>query len=69
MTYNTLIEKIKDLSVEEKIEIRTLIDKYLIEERREEVYGSYQKTLDEIRDKKVNYSSDINTLKSDLEND
>jgi hypothetical protein len=69
MTYNTLIEKIKDLSVEEKIEIRTLIDKFLIEEKREEIYGSYQQTLNEIRDKKTNYSSDINTLKSDLEND
>ncbi len=50
--FNELIETIKSLSSEEKEEIKFLIERYLIEERREEIYQNYQKSLKELEEEK-----------------
>jgi len=46
--YNTLVEEVKKLSVEEKEELKFLIEKYLVEERREEIFKNYQESKKEI---------------------
>jgi len=63
LRYDSLIESIKSLSLEEKEELRFLIEKYLIEERREKIYNNYQETLKEEQEKKLEYSNDVNKLK------
>ncbi len=40
--YNILVEEVKKLSVEEKEELKSLIERYLIDERREEIFKNYQ---------------------------
>lgn len=42
--YNALVEEVKKLSVEEKKEL-----KFLIEERREEIFKNYQKSKRETK--------------------
>lgn len=63
LRYDSLVESIKSLSLEEKEELRFLIEKYLIEERREKIYNNYQDTLKEAREENLEYSNDVNKLK------
>jgi hypothetical protein len=40
MTFSDLVESVKGLSTSEKLEIQILLQQYLREERREEMYGN-----------------------------
>ncbi|MHC5726297.1 MAG: hypothetical protein ACYTXY_19625 [Nostoc sp.] len=42
MTFSDVVEAIKSLSSEEKLEIQLLLHQYLREERREEIYQNFQ---------------------------
>jgi len=61
--FNELIENIKTLSSEEKEEIKFLIEKYLVEEKREEVYENYQKSVKELNKGKLVFSNNVKKLK------
>ncbi len=61
-----VVEEVKNLSVEEKQELQLLIEKYLIEERRQKIYENYQYSLDELKEDKLVFSSDVDTLKGML---
>ena len=64
--YNTLVEEVKKLSVEEKEELKFLIEKYLVEERREEIFKNYQESKKEIEEEQLEFSGDIKRLKETL---
>lgn len=64
--YNTLVEEVKKLSVEEKEELKFLIEKYLVEERRDEIFKNYQKSKKEIEEEQLEFSGDIKRLKEML---
>lgn len=63
MSFSDVVETIKNLSFEEKQEIQALLAQYLREEKREEIYSNYQKSLDEEREGSLDFSSDNNELK------
>lgn len=67
MTFNKVVESMKTLSTEEKEEIKSLIDHYLIEGKREEIYQNYLVCQQREKEGKLNYSSDINKLMNSLE--
>ena len=62
MSYNfaNVVEEVQKLSSEDKGELRFLLERYLIEERREEIYQNYNESLKELRENKLEFSSDIN---------
>lgn len=64
--YSTLIEEVKRLSTEEKEELKFLIEKYLIEERREDIFKNYQESKKEIEEDRLEFSDDIERLKEIL---
>ena len=68
-SFADIVEVIKALSVQEKQELHELIEKYLIEERREEIYQSYVYSISELQDCKAEFSSDTDKLKGLLLND
>lgn len=70
MSFSDVVETIKNLSFEEKQEIQALLVQYLREEKREEIYNNYQKSLDEEREESLDFSSNINELKQliDIDN-
>jgi hypothetical protein len=41
MTFSDVVEAIKSLSSEEKLEIKLLLQQYLRQERREEIYQNF----------------------------
>lgn len=67
MSFSDVIETIKNLSLEEKQEIQALLSQYLREERREEIYNNYQKSIIEEQKGKLNFSSNIDELKQLIE--
>ncbi len=67
LRYDNLIEAVKSLSTEEKEELKFLIEKYLIEERREEIYRNYQNSLKEAEEGKLEFSSDVSKLSRMIE--
>lgn len=67
MSFNDVVETIKNLSFEEKQEIQILLSQYLREERREEIYNNYQETRIEEQNNELNFASNINVLKQLIE--
>ncbi len=63
MSFSDVIETIKNLSLEEKQEMQALLSQYLREERREEIYKNYQKSISEEQQGELNFSSNIGELK------
>ncbi len=61
--YDVLIESVKKLPLHDKEDLRRLLDKYIMEERREEIYKNYLKSLSEFKENKLHFSSDIEELK------
>ncbi|MEW6481607.1 MAG: hypothetical protein AB1397_01145 [bacterium] len=64
LRYDNLIESVKSLPREEKEDLKFLIDKYLIEEKREEIYRNYQNSL---KESKLEFSSDVDKLRKMIE--
>ena len=64
-----LVEEVKALSVQEKQELQGLIEKYLIEERREEIHENYLQSQTELNKGEIAFSSDTDALKEMLLND
>jgi len=65
-SFAEVVEEVKNLSTEEKLELQILIEKYLAEERRQEIYENYQASLQELKEENLVFSSDVNVLKGML---
>jgi hypothetical protein len=65
-SFAEVVEEVKNLSTEEKLELQILIEKYLVEERRQEIYANHQASLTELKEGKLVFSSDVNALKGML---
>ena len=68
-SFAEIVEGIKALSTPEKQELHELIEKYLIEERREDIYQSYIRSQSELEDNPAAFTSDTDRLKEMLLND
>ncbi|HTG15066.1 MAG TPA: hypothetical protein VK747_07335 [Blastocatellia bacterium] len=64
-----IVEEVKALSAQEKQELRNLIEKYLIEEARQEIYESYVHSLSELSEGKLEFSNETDRLRTILSND
>ncbi|GAA6615473.1 hypothetical protein [Scytonema sp. NUACC26] len=67
MSFSDLVETIKSLSIEEKQEIQFLLEQYLREDRREEIYNNYMRSKAEEQNGELQFSSNINELKQLIE--
>ena len=68
-SFAEIVEEVKSLSTQDKQELHVLIEKYLIEERSEEIYKRYICSLSELEADKAEFSGDIGDLKGMLLND
>lgn len=64
-----IVENVKALSIREKQELHQLIEKYLIEARREEIYDGYTRSRIELDQGELEFSSETDKLKETLFND
>ena len=67
MQFSHLVNEIQKLSFAEKEQLHNLLQKYLIEEKRDDIYHNYQMSKTEEHDGKLQFSSNIQELKQMLE--
>lgn len=67
MTFSEVVEAIKILSLAEKEEIQSLLEQFLREEQREEIYRNYLVAKQNEKEGKLRFSSDIDQLMQFLE--
>ena len=67
-TFADIVEGIKPLSMDEKQELMELIKKFLIEEERREIVESVAESKAEGKAGRLQFSSDIDSLKEMLAN-
>lgn len=69
ITFNDIAETVRNLSLTEKIEIKDIVEKSIIKERREEIYENYLNAKQEYKENKLKFSNDITELKKMIETD
>jgi hypothetical protein len=66
-SFAEVVEEVKNLSTDEKLELQALIEKYLLDERRQEIHENYQASLNELHEGSLTFSSDMERLKGMLD--
>ena len=67
MIFTDVVEAIKGFSIEEKLQIQLLLQQYLREERREEIYQNLQSAKREEKNGELTFSANIDELKQLME--
>jgi hypothetical protein len=67
MVFSDVVEVIKNLSTDEKLEIQLLLQQYLREERRDEMQANFEVAQAEQQNGELTFSSDINELRQLIE--
>lgn len=65
-TFATLVENVRNCSTEEKLELKSVLERALIEERRREIKDNGRRSMDELKRGKLKFSSSISELKKSL---
>ena len=66
MSFEALVENVRTCSTEEKEELKFLLERALIEERRDEIYANHRRSLEELQRGKPKFSSSVSELKKSL---
>ena len=66
LPFNTLVENIYSLSLEERLEIKSLLENNISETKREEILDNYKKSKAEHTKGRLKFSSKIGELKKML---
>jgi hypothetical protein len=67
MTFNDVVEVIKSLSTHEKQEIQLLLNQYIREQRRDQIYDNFKLAQVEQQKGEMKFSSNINELRQLIE--
>ena len=68
-SFAEIVEDVKTLSVQEKEDLLQLIERYLIEARRDEIYDAYALSVSELDQGELEFSRATDKLKEMLLND
>lgn len=66
MSFETLVEKVRSCSTEEKQDLKFLLEQDLIEARRREIKENGPRSMEELKRGKLKFSSSISDLKKSL---
>lgn len=61
--FSDLVDNVRNQSLSEKIEIKNILEKSIIEEEREKIYDCYLESKKEFSEKKLSFSDDIEHLR------
>lgn len=67
MSYAELVDNIQKLSYEDKLRLEELLKKYLIDEKREQIYHESIETDNEVREGKIKFYDNAEDLEKSLE--
>lgn len=63
LKFNNIVETIYGLPLEDKLEIKDLLEHNIADTRRDEIAENYRKSQEEYKSGKLDFSSNINELK------
>lgn len=63
LNFNDIVEKVYDLPLEERIELKDLLNRNIADTRRSEIAGNFKKSKAEHQTGKLHFSSKIDELK------
>jgi len=63
LTFSDLVNNVRSLSLTEKLEIKNIVEKSIIDERRKEIHGYYLESKQEYKSDKLKFSNDIQKLR------
>ena len=66
MSFEALVENVRSCSTEEKEELKFLLERELIEERRRQIKENGRRSMEELKRGKLKFSSSISELKKSL---
>lgn len=66
-SFAAIVEEVQKLSKEEKEDLYALLEKYLVEARREEIYQNYQDSKERVHRGELRFSDDVDELRKSLE--
>lgn len=66
LTFNTLIDLIKNLSVPEKEEIKFILERNIADENRSLIHKNYLNSQKELKKDKLMFSNNVDELKNTL---
>lgn len=64
--FNQFIDMVRELSLEEKEEIKSILEKDIIESRRAEIYQNYLDSKKEYNNGNLNFYDNIDDLKKSI---
>lgn len=64
LKFNNIVETLYGLSLEDRLEIKTLLEHNIADTRRDEIVNNYKMTQDELKSGKLPFSSKIDELKN-----
>ena len=64
--FSNIVETIYNLSLEDRLEIKNLLEHNIADSRRNEISNNFKKTQEEHKDGKLKFSSNIDELKKML---
>lgn len=65
-SFNTIVETIYKLSLEDRLEIKNLLEHNIADARREEIVSNYKKSQEEHKAGKLEFSSKVEDLKNSI---
>ncbi len=66
-TFNAIVEEVQKLSIDEKEELQSLLMKYLVEAKREEIHQNYLYSQKQLQRNALKFSDNIDDLRKSLE--
>ena len=64
--FNNIVDTIYNLPLEEKVELKNLLEHNIADARRDEIVSNYKKAQEEEKEQKLKFSSNIEELKQML---
>ena len=62
-TFNNIIDMVQKLSLDEKEEVKFILERSIVEQRREEIYNNYKDSKKKYEKNKLKFSDNMDELK------
>ena len=62
MSFADIVEEVRHLPIDEQLELQEILEHNLISLRREEIYKNHLETLEDLKQGKVVFTSDVDEL-------
>ncbi len=64
--FSSIVETVYSLSLEDRVELKNLLEHNIADSRRDEIVSNFKKTQEDLKSKKLKFSSNIQELKKML---